>query len=214
MYLPSPSTLALFLGAITLVAVSPGPAVLYVMALAARGGGVRASLPGIAGLQFGALLFFAAVGTGLAALLMALTPLFTAVKVAGALYLCWLGLGLIRSSRRSAARGDTRSAPGPDLPPARAFWQGLLVQVTNPKAFLFATALLPQFLDPRQPMFAQVALLFVLSFAIDATSMLVYAALAARGVGELRSSTAVVWLERLFGAALIGFGIHLALSRL
>jgi len=206
------TTLLLYLGTWTLVAISPGPAVLYVMALAARGG-VRASIPGIAGLQLGSLLFFTAVGTGLAALLATMTTLFTAVKIAGALYLCWLGTGMIRSSMKKTSRAERLPAAANGVAQPRAFWQGLLVQITNPKALLFATALLPQFLDARRAMFPQIALLFVVAFLVDITSMAIYATLAARGAKGLRSSKTVFWLERLFGAALIGFGVRLAFSR-
>lgn len=206
------TTLLLYLGTWTLVAISPGPAVLYVMALAARGG-VRASIPGIAGLQLGSLLFFTAVGTGLAALLATMTTLFTAVKIAGALYLCWLGTGMIRSSMKKTSRADRLPVAANGVAQPRAFWQGLLVQITNPKALLFATALLPQFLDARRAMFPQIALLFVVAFLVDITSMAIYATLAARGAKGLRSSKTVFWLERLFGAALIGFGVRLAFSR-
>lgn len=207
------ATFLLYLGTWTLVAIAPGPAVLYVMSLAVRGG-VRGSVPGIAGLQLGGLLFFTAVGTGLAALLATMTTLFTVVRIAGALYLCWIGANLLFPIRKKTVGKEHRGVQAAEgISRMWAFWQGLLVQLTNPKAFLFATALLPQFLDVHRPMLPQVWLLFVVACVIDTTSMVTYATLTARGVGGFRSSRAVLWLERVFGAALIGVGVRIAFSK-
>lgn len=205
------STLLLYVGTWVLVAISPGPAVLYVIAQASRGG-VRRSLPGIAGLQLGSLLFFVAAGLGFAALLATLTTAFVALKILGALYLGWLGAGWLWASFRKRPAPGGRPAPEP-AQHGRVFWQGLLIQLTNPKALLFATALLPQFLDARRPMLEQVPLLFVVACVIDTASMLSYAAIAAHGASQLRGSKASAWLERLLGAALIGFGVRLALAQ-
>ncbi len=142
------STLLLYVGTWVLVAISPGPAVLYVIAQASRGG-VRRSLPGIAGLQLGSLLFFVAAGLGFAALLATLTTAFVALKILGALYLGWLGAGWLWASFRKRPAPGGRPAPEP-AQHGRVFWQGLLIQLTNPKALLFATALLPQILDARR----------------------------------------------------------------
>ena len=205
------ATFLLYLGTWTLVVVSPGPAVLYVMSQAARGG-VRGSLAGIAGLQLGSLLFFVAVGTGLATLLATMTALFTAIKLLGAVYLGWLGANLILSSFRKKTERQTNIAPD-EKRHGHVFWQGLLIQLTNPKALLFASALLPQFLDAGRPMFGQMAFLFAVTFAVDVASMLTYAALAASGARGFCASAVSVWLERIFGAALVGFGVRLALTR-
>jgi len=205
------ATLLLYLTTWTLVAVSPGPAVLYVVSLATRGG-VRDSLAGIAGLQLGSLLFFLAVGTGLATLLATMTALFTAIKLLGAVYLGWLGANLILSSFRKKTERKT-SIASDEQRHSHAFWQGLLIQLTNPKALLFASALLPQFLDAGRPMFGQLAFLFLITFAVDVTSMLTYATLAAHGARRFSASYASVWLERIFGAALVGFGVRLALTQ-
>lgn len=205
------STLLLYVGTWVLVAISPGPAVLYVIAQASRGG-VRRSLAGIAGLQLGSLLFFIAAGMGFAALLAAMTTAFFVLKILGALYLGWLGASWLWNSfrKRPAAGGLPEPEPAQH---GRVFWQGLLIQLTNPKALLFATALLPQFLDARRPMLEQIPLLFVIAFVIDTSSMLSYAALAAHGARQFRGSKAAAWLERLLGAALIGFGVRLALAQ-
>lgn len=205
------STLLLYAGTWVLVAFSPGPAVLYVIAQASRGG-MRRSFPAIAGLQLGSLLFFLAAGMGFAALLATMETAFVALKILGALYLGWLGAGWLWGSFRPRARPAESGAPAAPQH-GRVFWQGLLIQLTNPKALLFATALLPQFLDARQPMLAQIPLLFAIGFTIDTSAMLAYAALAAHGARQFRGSRAAAWLERLLGAALIGFGVRLALAQ-
>jgi len=205
------STLSLYLVTWTLVAISPGPAVLYVISQATRGG-VRGSLAGIGGLQLGSLLFFVAVGTGLAALLATMTAVFTVLKFIGAVYLGWLGVSLIASSFRKKSVRPTETAQF-SVPHVRSFWQGLFIQLTNPKALLFASALLPQFIDSHRPMFGQIALLFVVTVAVDLASMFTYATLAARGTRSFRTSALSVWMERAFGAALIGFGVRLALTQ-
>lgn len=206
-----PATLFLYLTTWTLVAIFPGPAVLSVMSQAARGG-VRASLPGMAGLQLGSLLFFIAVGTGLATLLATMTTAFTLLRLAGALYLAWIGLNLLTASLRRKKSRATDSAPVM-ASPGQLFGQGLLIQLTNPKALLFCSALLPQFLDPQRPMFGQIAVLFAITSVVDVTSMLAYATVATRSARRFRASSASVWLERLLGAALIGFGARLASTR-
>ena len=205
------ATLLLYLTTWTLVAISPGPAVLYVISQATRGG-VRGSLAGIAGLQLGSLLFFVAVGTGLAALLATMTAVFMALKFIGAVYLGWLGVSLIASSFRKKVANPTKTAQIA-VPHVRSFWQGLFIQLTNPKALLFASALLPQFIDSHRPMFGQIALLFVITVVVDLASMFTYATLAACGTRSFRASTLSVWLERAFGVALIGFGVRLALTQ-
>lgn len=200
-------TLLLYLTTWTVVAVSPGPAVMCVMSQAACHG-VRASLAGIGGLQLGSLLFFFAAGSGLVAFLATMTTAFAALRIAGALYLGWLGVSLVVSSFRKNAR---HSVPA-EITPAQGnlFLQGLLIQLTNPKALLFVSALLPQFLDRQRPMLGQLGLLFVITFVVDVASMLTYAMLAVRGAQRFRASGAVVWLERVFGAALLSFGVRLA----
>jgi homoserine/homoserine lactone efflux protein len=205
------STLLLYLATWTLVAFMPGPAILCVMSQAERGG-VRGSLPGIAGLQVGGFLFFVAVGTGLAALFLTMTTAFAILRLAGAAYLAWLGLNLILSTFRDKTLPAVESKPV-IASRGKLFWQGLLIQLTNPKALLFCSALLPQFLDPHRPMFGQIALLFAITFVVDVAAMLTYATLAVRGAKTFRNSAGAFWLQRIFGAALIGFGGRLALSR-
>src|ERR1041385_6578375 len=124
----------LYLAAWSLAALSPGPAVLCSMAQSARYG-FRSSLAGIAGIQTGNLLFFVCVALGLTTLLQSATTLFTALRFVGAGYLIYLGARIIRGAFRS--RSEPELKPIRSAPEQRSlFLQGLLIQLTNPKALL------------------------------------------------------------------------------
>lgn len=188
----------------------PEPAILCVMSQAARGG-VRESLPGIVGLQIGSFLFFVAVGTGFAALFVSMTTAFIVLRFAGAAYLTWLGLNLIVSSFRKKPMGTAEVEPV-IMSRGKLFRQGLLIQFMNPKALLFCSALLPQFLDVHRLMFGQITLLFAITFALDVAAMLTYATLVAHGAKIFYNSAGAVGLQRIFGAVIVGFGVRLTFS--
>jgi threonine/homoserine/homoserine lactone efflux protein len=87
--------------------------------------------------------------------------------------------------------------------------QALVVQLTNPKALLFVSALLPQFLDPDGNMLLQLGLLLSCTVVVDMMVLGSYAFLADRGTRSFRRSRLSRWLERAFGAALVAFGVRL-----
>jgi homoserine/homoserine lactone efflux protein len=205
-------TFLLYLVTWTLVALIPGPAVMCSMAQSVRHG-FRSSLAGIAGIQTGNFLFFVCVAFGLGALLTEATTAFTVLRVVGAIYLLYLGVRIILSSfRRTGSKvvpvGDVKPPPHGSL-----FLQGLLIQLTNPKALLFVSALLPQFIDPHRAAIPQLAVLVVTTIAVDLISLSSYAFLARCGIQSFRGSRFSAWLERVFGAALIFFGVRLLVSR-
>ena len=206
----NPTTLLLYTATWTVVALTPGPAVMCSMAQATRFGW-RASLSGISGIQTGNLLFFAAIACGLAALLATATPAFSALRIVGAIYLCYLGARVLWQTFRRrvpAIRSVTDATPRRKL-----FVQGLLIQLTNPKALLFVSALLPQFIDAARPALPQLAPLLAVTLAVDTVVLSSYALLAERGARTLGTSFFVRWLERVFGAALLFFGSRLLLAR-
>ena len=155
----------LYLATWSLIAVTPGPAVMCAMAQASRYG-FRSSVAGITGIQCGNLLFFIWIALGLAALLEAATSAFTVLRMVGAAYLFYLGLRIIIAS---FLRPSVRAAPSTLAPPAQRslFLQGLLIQLTNPKALLFVSALLPQFIEPRRPVIFQLVILGIVTILID-----------------------------------------------
>jgi homoserine/homoserine lactone efflux protein len=197
----------LYLGTWALVALTPGPAVMCAMAHATRFG-FRQALIGILGIQLGHIVFFGGVAFGLAALLAAASTAFTVLRIAGALYLVCLGVRIAISSFRP------RLAQEPMAPPRSGLLlQGLAIQVTNPKALLFMSALLPQFIQPQQPLPLQLSILLATTITVDVVVLSAYAFFALRGARSLRDSGITPWLERAFGAALVFFGVRLLLSR-
>jgi homoserine/homoserine lactone efflux protein len=145
-------------------------------------------------------------------LLATASTAFTVLRLAGAVYLIYLGSRILLATfHRSVAASKQ---PGAPLPARRSlFLQGLLVQLTNPKALLFVSALLPQFLDPRRPICFQLSVLVFTTILVDSIVLSSYAFLAHRGIQSFRSSRFSVWLERMFGATLVFFGFRLLLSR-
>src|SRR5690348_3437874 len=131
------NTFLLYLAAWTLVALSPGPAVMFVMSQATRHG-VRGAVAGTAGIVFGHIVCFSAVAFGLAALLAKFSGAITSIRIVGALYLMYLGVKMLLSK----PRGEATTTPGETSPRAHhgIALQGLAVQLTNPKNLLFVLA--------------------------------------------------------------------------
>jgi homoserine/homoserine lactone efflux protein len=202
-------TFLLYLATWTLVALSPGPAVMFSMSQAARHG-MRRAAAGTAGILLGHVLVFAAVAFGLAAVLANYGGAVTAIRIVGAIYLMYLGAKMLFAKRS----GTATVAPAP-TPRAHGglILQGLGVQLTNPKLLLFVLALLPQFISPDYPLPLQLAIMLGVTVVIDGIALLAYAQLAARGARALKGSRAMAWVERAFGGALIFFGLNLLLSR-
>lgn len=207
----SAKTFLLYFIAWSLVALVPGPAVMCSMAQSTRYG-FRLSLVGISGIQLGNFAFFVCVALGLGTLLATATTAFTVLRFLGAIYLLYLGIRiLIGTFHGSASKIERTVVP---LPARRSlFLQGLLVQLTNPKALLFVSALLPQFLDAHRPILLQLVILVLTTSFVDSIVLSSYAFLAHRGIQSFRASRVSVWLERMFGATLVFFGFRLLLSR-
>jgi threonine/homoserine/homoserine lactone efflux protein len=202
-------TFLLYLATWTLVALSPGPAVLFVMSQGARFGN-RGAVAGTAGILAGHLVCFAFVAFGLAALLASFSIAVDVIRIGGALYLMYLGVRMMMTK----PHGDTAVAVE-GVPPAHhgIALQGLGVQITNPKNLLFVFALLPQFIDPGRPLLPQLGIMLVVTVVVDAAFLLGYAQLAVHGARALKGSKVVLWIERIFGAALVLFGIRLLVSK-
>ncbi len=195
----------LYLATWSLVALTPGPAVMCAMTHATRYG-FRHALVGIVGIQLGHFVFFGCVASGLAALLATASTAFTVIRIFGALYLFYLGVRIIAATVRTRT-AEPAAAPAPAR--RSLLLQGLAIQVTNPKALLFMSALLPQFIQPEYALPMQLSVLLAITIAVDGLVLSGYAYFALRGAQSLRASGLTVWLERAFGAALIFFGIRL-----
>jgi homoserine/homoserine lactone efflux protein len=201
----------LYLVTWSLVALTPGPAVMCSMAQSTRYG-FRSSLAGITGIQFGNFLFFVGIALGLGALLATATAAFKVLRVLGAIYLFYLGARIIVSTFRRAKEKAARPAVAVESHHS-LFLQGLLIQLTNPKALLFVSALLPQFIEPHRSVALQLMILVFTTIAVDTIVLSSYAFMAQKGVRLFRASRIASWMERAFGAALVFFGIRLLFSR-
>lgn len=203
------TTTLLVFALVALVAIAtPGPTVLLALANGSRYG-VRRSVPGMLGAVASDFVLVGAVALGLGALLAASEFWFSVVKWVGAAYLAWLGLRLLRSqggldlSQAGSAEGVTARS---------VFAKSFLVAVTNPKGYLFCSALLPQFIDANAPQWPQYAAIAVVFAGLDFAVMLAYAIVGAKAVQLLRRR-AVLWLDRCCGGALLALAGSLAFYR-
>lgn len=204
----NPATLLVF-ALVALVAIAtPGPTVLLALANGSRYG-VRRSVPGMLGAVASDFVLVGAVALGLGALLAASEFWFSVVKWMGAAYLAWLGLRLLRSqggldlSQAGSAEGVTARG---------VFAKSFLVAVTNPKGYLFCSALLPQFIDANAQQWPQYAAIAVVFAGLDFAVMLAYAIVGAKAV-QLLHRRAVLWLDRCCGGALLALAGSLAFYR-
>ncbi len=158
-----------FLGVMAVMAITPGPANLFSVANGVARGKAGAML-GVLGMNAATLVWFGAAALGLGALVVAFPEAFRLISVAGALYVAWLGLKALRGAFRTAADPeDTTVRPG-----RSALVDGFMVQIANPKAVLFFTAVLPPFLDVNRPAAPQLALFAVATIGMDVLSMSAY----------------------------------------
>ena len=204
------SQILTFAGVMLLGAMSPGPdfAVVVRRAVAGRGSGMLTAL----GVAAGVVVWAVAAATGVATLLAASATAFTVIKLVGAAYLGYLGVrALVLAARRGPAAGAEQAAPATAGAWA-AFRQGLLCNVLNPKAAAFFVAFIPQFVGPNATM-ADTLLLAAVSFAV----VLLWFSTLANLVATLRRVLTRPRVRRavdgVTGAALLGLGVRLALTR-
>jgi threonine/homoserine/homoserine lactone efflux protein len=158
-----------FLGAMAILAATPGPSNLFAIANGMRRG-KRAVIVGVAGMNTATLIWYVAAALGLGTLALAFPQAVKALIVVGAAYLVWLALKAIRSG--FAAEGGLGHAA---IHTSRsAYWDSFLVQIANPKILLFFGAVLPPFLDFRKPLLAQFLLFAVTTVALDVAATTAY----------------------------------------
>jgi threonine/homoserine/homoserine lactone efflux protein len=160
-----------FCGVMAVLAVTPGPANLFSIATGMERGR-RAVLLAVAGMNLATLVWFGAAALGLGALVTAFPEAFRWIAIAGAVYVGWLGVSSIRSAlkRASPSEGEARAVQTR----RPAFIDGFLVQLANPKAVLFFTAVLPPFLDVDRPAAPQLALFAAAVILMDVITMTTY----------------------------------------
>jgi len=205
--MPTLSALWLFLPAALLIAVSPGPGLLYVAARTLAGD-QREGLASAAGTGLGGLFLVAAGALGVSALVLASAEAFAILKFVGALYLIWLGLKTMR-----ARPLDTGAVVA--IGAGRAFRDGILVEGLNPKTAAFFLAFLPQFIDPAtEPTWSQFCVLGTISVILNTAADLGVVLLASRVRRLAQQRTRLLRrLQEGAGLLIAGLGLSLLLLR-
>ena len=197
-----------FLFASFVLAVTPGPGVLYIVTRTLAQGRA-AGIGSVAGVTCGNFLNAVGAAIGLAALFAVSSLAFTLVKFAGAAYLVFLGVRLLRVPAAPAEPG----APLAPVPVWRLFREGLMVALLNPKTTLFFGAFLPQFMHGEAPALLQAIGLGATFVGIAACTDLAYALLAAWFAPRLqRAAGAPAWGRWASGLGLIVLGVASALA--
>jgi threonine/homoserine/homoserine lactone efflux protein len=204
--IPELSSVAVFVVAALALLIVPGPAVVYIVARSIHQGR-RAGLVSVLGIHVGTLVHIAAATVGLSALVVSSAVAFTAVKIAGAVYLVGLGLWTL-----FARRAEREVALGGEQNLRRAFAQGIVVNVLNPKTALFFLAFLPQFVDPDASHPAvQIAFLGVLFAFLGLVTDSLWALAAGTAGGVLRRSRRLARGQRyVTGTVYVGLGVATA----
>ena len=204
--LPGAAEAAVFASAVFVLNATPGVDFLLTVSRTLQGG-ARAGVAAALGISSGCVVHALAAAFGLAALLALHPQAFLVIQWAGAAYLVWLGIRLIRSPVEGL---DTEAPPPP--PRGGFFLQGFLVLLSNPKVLVFFGAFIPQFMDMEKEHISQVALLGATFMVTGAITDTIYAVLAGRA-RRFFSGERTRLLSRISGGFMIGGGIWLALTR-
>jgi threonine/homoserine/homoserine lactone efflux protein len=205
--MPECQTFALFMAAALVVAITPGPGIFYVAARTLAGGRAE-GLASSFGTGVGGLVHVVAGALGVSALVMASAEAFAALKLAGAVYLIWLGIKTWREAR--IAELSLVNATGAD----QAYREGILVEALNPKTAAFFLAFIPQFVDPSSNVAMQFIVLGLLSVVLNTAVDLVVALWASKVRGQLaKRPTIIVRLRRTSAAVMCTLGVGLLFAR-
>lgn len=196
----------IFLVTTAVVCLTPGPAALLVVAQG-MSNGLRRSYWAIAGIALSNTVYFALSATGVAALIVASGALFAVIKWVGVAYLFYLGIAAIRSksSALTVAADPAHAVSG-----TRAFWQAVVVELSNPKALLYFVALLPQFVDPSRPVSMQMLVFGVTCIILDTAAYSLYAWLGSRTQRFTANARFVTASNRASGGLLMVAGALMA----
>ncbi|ACD19139.1 LysE family translocator [Paraburkholderia phytofirmans] len=211
--------LAVYIAALFVVYAVPGPDMALVLQTSI-GRGARSGFAAAGGLGVARATHVTLSACGVAALLRSAPWLYEVVRYGGAVYLAWVGIQVFRSPvfalpGGTAAGANADAAASVESRPLRAaFVKGLLTNLLNPKALLFCSVLLPQFVRPEAgPVAVQMVELGLVLLAIGACFDVLYAIGAARIAGWMRAHPLAQTLQRwTFSAALIGFALRLSLD--
>ena len=199
---------ALFLSAATILALTPGPGILYVLGRTLHGGRREGVLSAL-GTFVGGSVHVLAAAFGLSAVLATSAAAFEIVRYAGAAYLVYLGISMIRN-RRAPSSSASREARSD-----RHFLQGILTEVLNPKTALFFLSFIPQFVSPAKGhMTLQFLVLGAISVTLNTAVDLLVVAFAAPFARRLKHDPKFGQRQRVVsGTGMIGLGLYVAISK-
>jgi threonine/homoserine/homoserine lactone efflux protein len=208
--MPSTETLLVFSAAALALIVVPGPAVLYIVAQSIDRGRLAGVVSAL-GVATGGLVHVTAATIGLSSLLVSSATAFTVVKYAGAAYLIGMGLWTILHRREAV---ETAAAPR-ERRLRRRYWQGVVVNVLNPKTALFFLAFLPQFVDPNSGSAGlQLAVLGLVFVVLAVASDCVWALAAGTASERLRGNRRFLAVQRyVSGSVFVGLGALTATAK-
>ncbi|MDT8343962.1 MAG: LysE family translocator [Thermohalobaculum sp.] len=187
----------------------PGPTVMLVISYA-LGYGRRSGLATVPGVTLGDFTAMTVSLAGAGAVLATSATLFTALKLAGAAYLFWLGLKLWRAAPQPVGVPGGAQVPG-DL--RRMFWNSYAVTALNPKSIVFFVAFVPQFIDPAAPLLAQVVILEATFLALAALNIALWAVMVGAMRARFRRNSTLRLVNRLGGGLLMAAGALTAVVR-
>jgi threonine/homoserine/homoserine lactone efflux protein len=209
--MPDWNILFAFLVTTSIFAFIPGPAMLYVAARTIAAGR-NAGMMAVLGVHLGSYAHIIAAAAGLSVLFHAVPVVYALVKLAGAIYLIWLGISLFRA--KASGPGELQAETPRSA--RKAFAESIVVEVLNPKTAIFFLAFLPQFIDSTAlfPVWIQFVVLGLAVSIIFTIADIFAVALAGLVMTRLnRSTTAQKLAQRAGGTILVGLGAHLALQR-
>lgn len=205
--------LLVFIGVAAIVIIIPGPDTAVVtknVLIHGRRAGMGTSL----GVSAGLSIWTIAAAIGIASLVRASEVAFTVLKLAGALYLVWLGVQALRAARREMLDDDPARAGSRSALSARGgFRQGFLSDLANPKIGIFFTSLLPQFVSAGHAVLLPFLVLGAIFVAMTVIWLLAYTLVADRAAQTLMRPRVRAALDRFTGVVLIGLGLRLAVER-
>jgi threonine/homoserine/homoserine lactone efflux protein len=206
--MPDPSLWGLFVVASIVLLLTPGPAVLFIVARSVAQGRA-AGLVSVLGIHLGTIVHIVAAAVGLSALVVSSALAFAIVKYLGAAYLIWIGIRTLM-----AKDPEPQAIDIPDEPLRRVFRDGFVVNLFNPKTAIFFLAFLPQFIDPaRGAVHWQIIALGFTFMGLGMMSDAMFAMVAGAAGEFLRRNRRFLRLQRWFaGTSFIGLGITAALA--